>query len=169
MPLERLYKEESHRVRDDVADHALLPFIELANASRPEQRFEVFLEMNSEFIDWWYKNGDAGRQHYAISYDDREGVRRLFYVDFVVRMKSGQVFLFDTKSAGSDPDAVEKHNALIDYMAAEENRQQHLRGGIIIEQGSNWKYCPVKIANTTDTAEWDCFYPKEEANGQIVI
>lgn len=161
VPLERLYKEESHRIREDVRDHALVPFVELKSASQPEQRFEAFLEANAEHIDWWYKNGDAGRQHYAISYTGKAGAKSLFYVDFVIRMKNGQVFLFDTKSEGSDPDAAEKHNALIDYMASEENKDKHLHGGIIIEHGGNWKYCPLKIENTTDITEWDCFYPKE--------
>ena len=161
VPVERLYKEESHRIKDDVHDHALVPFVELKNASKPEEHFEAFLEANKQYIDWWYKNGDAGRQHYAISYENKAGLKSLFYVDFVIRMKNGQVFLFDTKSAGSDPDAVEKHNALIDYMASEENKDKHLRGGIIIERNSNWKYCPLKIENTTDIMEWDSFYPKE--------
>ena len=161
VPVERLYKEESHRIKDNVHDHALMPFVELKNASKPEEHFEAFLEANKEHIDWWYKNGDAGRQHYAISYENKAGLKSLFYVDFVIRMKNGQIFLFDTKSAGSDPDAVEKHNALIDYMASEENKDKHLRGGIIIERNSNWKYCPQKIENTTDIMEWDCFYPKE--------
>lgn len=161
VPVERLYKEESHHIKDEVRDHALLPFVELKNASKPEERFEAFLESNREYIDWWYKNGDAGRQHYAISYENKEGHKALFYVDFVIRMKNGQVFLFDTKSAGSDVDAVEKHNALIDYMASEENKDKHLKGGIIIERNNNWKYCPLKIENTTDIVEWDSFYPKE--------
>ena len=161
VPVERLYKEESHRVIADVCDHALMPFVELKNASQPEKRFEAFLEDNKECIDWWYKNGDAGRQHYAISYENKEGQKSLFYVDFVIRMKNGQIFLFDTKSAGSDVDAVEKHNALIDYMQSEENKDKHLKGGIIIERHDNWKFCPLKIDNTTDIVEWDSFYPKE--------
>ena len=161
VPVERLYKEESHRIKDDVHDHALVPFVELKNASKPEEHFEAFLEANKQYIDWWYKNGDAGRQHYAISYENKSGLKSLFYVDFVIRMKNGQIFLFDTKSVGSDPDAVEKHNALIDYMASEENKDKHLRGGIVIERNSNWKYCPLKIENTTDIMEWDSFYPKE--------
>ncbi len=161
VPVERLYKEESHRIKETVKDHALMPFVELKEASKPEERFEEFLETNKEYIDWWYKNGDAGRQHYAISYENKAGVKSLFYVDFVIRLKNGQVFLFDTKSAGSDVDAVEKHNALIDYMASEENKDKHLKGGIIIERYNNWKYCPLKIDNTTDIVEWDSFYPKE--------
>ncbi len=161
VPVERLYNEESHRVIADVSDHALMPFVELKNASQPEKRFEAFLEDNKECVDWWYKNGDAGRQHYAICYENKEGQKSLFYVDFVIRMKNGQIFLFDTKSAGSDVDAVEKHNALIDYMQSEENKNRHLKGGIIIERNDNWKYCPLKIDNTTDIVEWDSFYPKE--------
>ena len=161
VPVERLYKEESHRIKEGVKDHALIPFVELKEASKPEMRFEEFLETNKEYIDWWYKNGDAGRQHYAISYENKAGMKSLFYVDFVIRLKNGQVFLFDTKSAGSDVDAVEKHNALIDYMASEENQDKHLKGGIIIERYNNWKYCPLKIDNTTDIVEWDSFYPKE--------
>ena len=161
VPAERLYNEESHRIKEEMRDHALLPFAERNDASQPEQRFEAFLEANKENVDWWYKNGDAGRQHYAISYVKKEGRKSLFYVDFVIRMKNGQVFLFDTKSVESDADAVEKHNALVDYMKSEENKGRHLKGGIIIERNDNWKYCPQKIDNTTDIVEWDSFCPKE--------
>ena len=161
VPAERLYKQEHHRVRERISDHALLPFVERTDASMPETHFAAFLEANKDYVDWWYKNGDKGRQHYAISYENSEGQKGLFYVDFVIRMKNGQVFLFDTKTQGSDIDAVAKHNALIDYMASDENRDKHLKGGVIIEQGSNWKYCPLKIDNTTNITEWDCFYPQQ--------
>ena len=120
VPADRLYKEENNVVVDDVKNHALMPFVQLRNASSPEA---------------------------------------LFYVDFVIRMKNGQIFLFDTKSVGSDANAPAKHNALIDYMASEENRDKHLKGGVIIADGSNWKYSPLKIENTTDIINWDCFYP----------
>lgn len=76
-------------------------------------------------------------------------------------MKNGQVFLFDTKGKESDKDAVEKHNALIDYMASTDNQEQHLKGGVIIERKGNWKYSPSKIANTSDIVEWESFFPKE--------
>lgn len=159
VPADRLYKEENNVVVDDVKNHALMPFVQLRNASSPERMFEDYLEANTEYIDWWYKNGDSGKQHYAVSYVDGTGTKALFYVDFVIRMKNGQIFLFDTKSVGSDANAPAKHNALIDYMASEENRDKHLKGGVIIADGSNWKYSPLKIENTTDIINWDCFYP----------
>jgi type III restriction enzyme len=44
----------------------------------------------AEYIDWWYKNGDEGKQHYSICYTNVDGGQALFYVDFVIRMKNGQ-------------------------------------------------------------------------------
>ncbi len=161
VPADRLYKEDTHFVRKDVEDHALVPFIQLKKASRPEERFVAFLETNKKFIDWWYKNGDAGKQHYAVSYTDTIGRKSLFYVDFVIRMKSGRIFLFDTKTTGSDPNAAPKHNALIDYIDSEEGQKLNLGGGIIIEDGENWKYSKAKISDTLSTSEWECFYPDE--------
>lgn len=161
VPADRLYKEDTHFVRKDVEDHALVPFIQLKKASRPEERFVAFLETNKKFIDWWYKNGDAGKQHYAVSYTDTIGRKSLFYVDFVIRMKSGRIFLFDTKTTGSDPNAAPKHNALINYIDSEEGQKLNLGGGIIIEDGDNWKYSKAKISGTLNTSEWECFYPDE--------
>ena len=63
VPAERLYKESTHHVMQKVEEHALLPFIELNTVSTPERRFSEFLEANKEYVDWWYKNGDEGKQH----------------------------------------------------------------------------------------------------------
>lgn len=161
VPADRLYNEANHRVREDVKDHALVPFIESDKASTPEKEFEKYLESNAQYIDWWYKNGDAGRQHYAVSYLATNGLHSLFYVDFVVRMKNGNVFLFDTKTSGSDPEACSKHNALAEYINSDDGQKQNLHGGILIREGNNWKYSPNKISDTIDTSEWKCFYPDE--------
>ena len=87
------------------------------------------------------------------------GDKALFYVDFVIRAKNGQVFLFDTKTEGSDPEAPNKHNALIDYINSEENKHLQLKGGIIIEKNDNWYYSPFKIDDTTEITGWSAFYP----------
>lgn len=156
VPAERLYKESTHHVREKVEEHALLPFIEQNNVSSPERLFTDFLESNKAYIDWWYKNGDEGKQHYSIPYENSQGEKALFYVDFVVKMKNGQVFLFDTKTENSDPEAPNKHNALIDYMADKE-----LQGGVIVEKNDVWYYSPLHIDNTTDTTGWDAFFPDQ--------
>ena len=162
VPEDRTYTEENHVIKDKMEDHALLPFIELRTASTPEQEFALFLESHSDSIDWWYKNGDSGREHYAVAYTNSQGDKSLFYVDFVIKMNNGQVFLFDTKSENSDPDAPQKHNALLDYMQNEENSPKHLQGGIIIHDinhSGNWLYSPLPIDNTYDTRGWDAFFP----------
>ena len=154
VPAERLYKESTHRVMPKVEEHALLPFIELNTVSTPERRFSEFLEANKAYIDWWYKNGDEGKQHYSIPYENSQKEKALFYVDFVVRMKNGQVFLFDTKTENSDSEAPNKHNALIDYMA-----DKGLLGGVIVEKDDVWHYSPLHIDSTEDVRGWDTFFP----------
>lgn len=162
VPETREYNESSHHEERLVESHALLPFVQQNQASAPERRFEIFLEENRAAIDWWYKNGDEGKQHYAIAYEPEGGGKRLFYVDFVLRMKNGQLFLFDTKSAESDADAPRKHNALLRYMQ-EEHPEQRLKGGVLIEdkRTGNWLYSPLPIENTTDILHWDAFFPDQ--------
>ena len=154
VPAERLYKESTHRVMPKMEEHALLPFIELNTVSTPERRFSEFLEANKAYVDWWYKNGDEGKMHYSIPYENSQKEKALFYVDFVVRMKNGQVFLFDTKTENSDSEAPYKHNALIDYMA-----DKGLLGGVIVEKNDVWHYSRFHIETTENVIGWDSFFP----------
>ncbi len=161
VPADRLYKESTNHIMKEVEDHALLPFIELNQASTPEQRFRDFLEKNKEYIDWWYKNGDEGKQHYSVPYTNSQGERALFYVNFVIRMKNGQVFLFDTKTENSDAEAPNKHNGLIDYLKQYRQDGVLMDGGVIIGDGDLWRYSDSKIENTSNTAGWKAFFPEE--------
>ncbi len=161
VPETREYNESSNQVVP-AHIHALMPFVRLKTASEPEQRFEAFLEENQEYIDWWYKNGESGKQDYAVGYTKATtGERSLFYVDFIIRMKNGQIFLFDTKSQESDSDAPAKHNALLAYMKNDDNAHLHLLGGVIIQKGENWYYSPLPIENTRDLTNWDAFHPNQ--------
>lgn len=161
VPEQRVYDAETNQVAP-AENHALLPFIQLNSASNPEKEFVKFLEANSQYIDWWYKNGDSGKANYAIEYHKGEGGEKsLFYVDFVIRMKNGHIYLFDTKSAGSDIFAADKHNALLEYIKINSTTEQPLFGGVILQKGSNWLYSPLPIENTTDTLNWDSFYPQQ--------
>ena len=157
LPDERLYDEETNEAVADADTHALLPFVRQRNASTPERRFEAFLESHREAIDWWYKNGDKGRDHYAIDYTRGDGSRSLFYVDFIIRMKDGRIMLFDTKSAGSDPDAPAKHNALRDYI----DMHDMMDGGVTVEDAAtgNWLYSTSHIADTSDHCRWQAWLP----------
>ena len=159
LPQLREYKDDTHSIDNKVKNHALLPYYRLKNASEVEKNFEEFLEKNTDYIAWWYKNGDSGKQHYAISYDSTNGTKALFYVDYIIMMKNGQVFLFDTKSKDSDTEAPNKHNALRNYI--DEHKNKNLQGGIIIQdgEGGNWYFCEDKIENTHELEEWTAFFP----------
>ena len=161
VPEERVYNEQVNCIDDTKKNHALLPFIASRNASYQELNFSEFLERNTQYIDWWYKNGDNGIMNYAIPYKNVRGEQSLFYVDYVIRMKNGQIFLFDTKSQNSDENAPNKHNALWEYMKSDENSDLGLKGGVLIFDHENWKYSPLPISDTDDLTGWDCFYPEQ--------
>lgn len=165
VPAERAYAIGNHTERAEIECHALMPFMEDKGASTPEKKFAEFLDKNSNAIEWWYKNGDQGKAHYAIGYTNSFGEKALFYVDFIIRTYSGDVFLFDTKTENSDPEAPYKHNALWEYMQLPENRARKLHGGIIIrDKFGNWVYSPAPLdlkLGTSDTTEWDIFDPQQ--------
>ncbi|MDE6226905.1 MAG: DEAD/DEAH box helicase family protein [Muribaculaceae bacterium] len=164
VPEERMYDGDSHKVKREVKNHALDPFVEFNGASSPEERFVDFLERKSERIDWWYKNGDKGKMHYSIPYNDGNE-ESLFYPDFVIRMKSGKVYIFDTKTKDSDIMAPQKHNALLAYIEEERKKGKDIEGGIIINspEGSDvWLYCPLRIEDTKDLTGWSMFLTNKE-------
>ena len=158
VPADRLYKQNTHEIQERIEDHALLPFVELKSVSSPEKKFTAFLEDNKQYIDWWYKNGDEGKQHYSIPYINSQGEKSLFYVDYIIRMNNGNIYLFDTKSEASDPEAPNKHNALLNYI---EKQESNMKGGVIIENNGVWYYSQYPIENTTDLGGWDAYFPNE--------
>ena len=164
VPEERTYNEQSCHEENDVHNHALEPFVKENRASAPEERFVKFLEANTQYIDWWYKNGESGMSDYAVPYTKAGGEKGLFYVDFIVRMKNGVVFLLDTKTKDSRPDDPYKHNGLIDYIASQSGKTLPLKGGVLIESRPGvWRFCPQKVENTSDLDSWQQFLPSEYA------
>jgi type III restriction enzyme len=99
-----------------------------------------------------------------VEYTSEDGSKHPFYVDFVIRLKNGKIFLFNTKSRDSEPlTAPLKHNALIDYIATENAKGGNIGGGgVIVKDGSNWRWSHFHIENTNDLESWDAFYPTDE-------
>lgn len=164
VPESRTYNSDKNTDRADVENHALMPYIQENSTRNQEQKFVDFLEENNEYIDWWYKNGNNGCMHYAIEYfnpDHKE--KRLFYVDFIIRLKNGDIYLFDTKGSvitgdvESEQVLCAKHNALIDYIAGSRNKAIK-GGGIIKEYHGSWRYSPLHISST-DVTGWNSFHP----------
>src|SRR5699024_6842787 len=67
---------------------------ELSSAS--EQLFEMYCENNND-VEWVYKNGDKGQQYLSIVYLDGFDNQWLFYPDYILKLKNGDVWIIETK------------------------------------------------------------------------
>ena len=149
--------------REDIESYALEPYFEYQKASSPEIAFKNYLVQHENRIDWWYKNGDQGKEHFAVPYKNLNNELRLFYVDFIIKFPSGKIGLFDTKTKRSDLEAPNKHNALVEYLETqnETNSTRTLIGGILIpdETGGvvSFRYCTNRINDTNDLTGWEFF------------
>lgn len=161
VPETRLYNAAMVKTTEgEIFNHALYPYFEELKASRPEQEFARWLDEKTEYVDWWYKNGNDGKQHFAVPYTDSANIKHCFYVDFIIRLKSGTICLFDTKTRGSDEEAPEKNNALLEYISDNLAKGKKIVGGVLIkdEGTSNWYY-PGGIINNTDNLDgWSALH-----------
>lgn len=65
-------------------------------SSLSERLFERYCENNSS-IDWVYRNGDKGQQYLSVVYVDAIMNQWLFYPDYIVKLKNGDVWIIETK------------------------------------------------------------------------
>lgn len=154
IPATRIYNSSVVTPCDEVYNHALRPYFEQHSVSKPEREFARWIDRQTEWVDWWYKNGDEGKQHFAIPYTDSGGRKRCFYVDFIVRLKSGTICLFDTKTPGSDEDSPEKNNALWEYIEEHNAIGKKMTGGILVQKGENWYYPGGLIEDDKNIDGW---------------
>jgi len=95
---------------------------------KSEKAFIEFLE-KSENVEWWFKNGDRDRTFFAVPYDN--GEQKPFYVDFIVKLNSGKIGLFDTKAGFTKIIAGPRIDGLYKYIKNENGRAKSLFGGIV--------------------------------------
>jgi len=105
-----------------------------------EFNFIKYLESKGKKIDWWFKNGNQGKEYFAIKYfnnaDDKEA---LFYPDFIIRFKSGKMGIFDPKSGNiaEDPETADKSKALALKL---KKLGKGFVGGIAVFENGVWNY-----------------------------
>jgi len=155
VPETRIYNAEKNITREgEIFNHALQPYFEQKNVSIPEYKFARWLDAKREAVDWWYKNGDEGKQHFAVPYTAQDGRHRCFYVDFIIRLKNGTVCLFDTKTHGSDENGAQKNNALYEYVKDYREKGKKMFGGVLIQEGDNWYFPDGAVDNIDNTDGW---------------
>ena len=108
-----------------------------------ETAFIKYLEESSG-VDWWFKNGDYGKDFLGIKYfDSSKKKNRLFYPDWIIKLDDGRICILDTKSGITAEETATKEKA-----EALHNRIEYLNGiskikyvgGIVIHANGNQWY-----------------------------
>ena len=107
--------------------------------SKVEIEFIDYLD-KAKKVEWWFKNGQGEINYFAVPYVDKYGKKAAFYVDFVVRLKNGDVWLFDTKKGQTAESAKERAEGLAKYIKDQKKKGKKLFGGIVIPADGQWRY-----------------------------
>jgi type III restriction enzyme len=86
-------KYNDNYIEDNYKKSVIEPFYD--GQLTVEKNFIKFLD-KSEKVEWWFKNGDRDAVFFAVPYSIGNDTMP-FYIDFVVKLKDGQIGLFDTK------------------------------------------------------------------------
>ncbi|MBO5731707.1 MAG: hypothetical protein J6R67_10950 [Treponema sp.] len=100
-----------------------------------------YLEESSE-LDWWFKNGDSGKEFLGIKYfDTTDQTTRLFYPDWIIKLADGRICILDTKggntaSSQETKDKAEELHRRITVLNRTSKRKYC--GGIVIFANGQW-------------------------------
>ena len=123
--------------------------------SKCERLFENYCEGRDD-IDWIYKNGDTGQQYFSIIYLDALQKQWLFYPDYIVKKKNGEVWIIETKggeignkSKNIDIQVENKFMAFKDYAA-----KKDLKWGFVRDKNEKLKINNTKYMESLSAEEW---------------
>lgn len=141
------YNDDYEEIKKDIKKYSMTPFYlqKEYDGKINETRFMKYLE-GKESVDWWYKNGDEGSDYFAVPYYDNEKHReRLFYPDWIIKLKSGKIIIVDTKKGdtASSNETKAKAEALQEWIKNQKNK--NLIGGIVVEFSGIWKINSNKV------------------------
>lgn len=121
-----------------------------------ELMFKDYIDAKSKTIDWWFKNGNYGKDYFAIRYHNTsEKKEALFYPDWIIRFKDGRVGIFDTKDGitAAMPETKDKAGALAQLV--KKLGKGHVGGIAVLENGiwyyndgANYEYIKGKSVNS---------------------
>lgn len=105
-----------------------------------EEKFKKYLDSKEDKIEWWFKNGDYGKEYFAIKYwGPKEKIFRLFYPDWIIRFKDGRIGIFDTKAGDTALPENTKDKAKALSIKLKELGKNYV-GGIAVFENGVWYY-----------------------------
>ena len=124
--------------------------------SKCERLFEHYCEDHRDRIAWVYKNGDKGLQYFSIVYVDAFGHQWLFYPDYLVRTRDGEIWILETKGGESrgvskniDPQVENKFAAFREYA-----EKKHLKWGFIRDRNERLRINNTCYSDSLSTPDW---------------
>lgn len=105
-----------------------------------EIKFINYLDKKKGKIEWWFKNGNQGKDYFAVRYLNEDSKKEeLFYPDWIILFKDGTIGIFDTKKGrtATDNDTAYKAQAL--QKKIKKFGKKYV-GGIVVEEGGVWHY-----------------------------
>lgn len=124
--------------------------------SKSERLLEKYCE-NIDGIDWIYKNGDKGPQYFSIVYLTGIEQQELFYPDYIIKMKNGDIWIIETKGgekANGDDNNIDiqvlnKFNAFKKY--AENNK---VKWGFVREKNEQLLFNNTEYVSSLSDEKW---------------
>ena len=106
-----------------------------------EIKFIKFLEGKNNLIDWWFKNGDNGKDYFCLKYTTIDNASEaLFYPDWIIRFKSGVIGIFDTKAGFTATDTNGRAEGLYNKIESLKKNGVNCIGGLVVLENNQW-YC----------------------------
>jgi type III restriction enzyme len=144
IPRPSLFYTDDYKATTDIdgvklSKNSMSPFyLQEAYAGRNnEADFIKYLESKKSVI-WWYKNGNTGSEHFSLPYYDKEAKKeRLFYPDWIIRIKD-KILVLDTKQGmtADSRDTKYKAETLQEWLAGQKGK---MAGGIIVKASNSWR------------------------------
>jgi len=143
IPRPSLFYTEDYEEIKDLTKNSMTQFYIGKNYSGKKNETEFIKYMESKDVDWWYKNGSSGSEHFSIPfYDDVERKEKLFYPDWIIKMKN-TILILDTKQGLSgtvgSADTKRKAEALQKWIKEQNKNGKKIKGGIISNVAGIWK------------------------------
>jgi len=95
------------------------------------------------------------QDYLGIKYEEND-FPKTFYPDYIIQLKNGKILIVDTKSGNTAVEAKSRAEALYKYIKKENESDINLLGGIIVQQGKDWKVNlnEIYLYDKNDLTNW---------------